>query len=226
MDYQRHYDALIERARQRRLTGYFERHHVVPKCLGGGDDGENIVCLTAEEHYVAHQLLVKIYPNDRKLVFAAWMMCNGKRRSGKRYAWLKRKQLQALSEAHRGKKMPESNKRKLIESNTGRPCSDETRKKISEAQVGKVLTVEHRRKLSEAHRGKKHSAETRRKMSESGKKRIWSKETRQKLSKAKQGVKTGPRKAMQCPHCGKVGAGGVMQRWHFERCKVVNGPTD
>lgn len=202
---------------------YSEKHHVIPRCIGGDDSDENIVCLTAAEHYVAHQLLVKIYPDNRKLVFAAWMMCNGKRRSNKRYAWLKRKQLQALSETHRGKKMPEWNKRKLIEANTNRPCSEETRRKISEAQVGKALTDEHKRKLSESHRGKKLSDETRRKMSEAGKKRVWSEETRQKLSKAKQGVKTGPCKAMECPHCGKVGAGGVMQRWHFERCKVVNG---
>ncbi len=226
MDYQRHYDLLINRARHRKLTVYSEKHHVIPRCLGGGDESENIVQLTAEEHYVAHQLLVKIYPNSRGLVFAAWMMCNGQRRSNKRYAWLKRKQLQALSETHRGKKMPEWNRLKLIEANTGRPCSDETRKKISKAQIGKVLTEEHRRKLSESHKGKKLSEETRRRMSEAGKKVIWTEERKQNLSRAKQGVKTGPCKMAECPHCGKIGAGGVMRRWHFDRCKVVNGSTD
>ena len=226
MDYQRHYDLLIERARCRKLTVYVEKHHIIPRCMGGGDEPENLAHLTPEEHYVAHQLLVKLHPSNRKLVFAAWMMCNGKRRSNKRYAWLKRRQLQVLSETHRGRKMPEANKRKLIEVNTGRRCSDETRQKISAAQIGKVLTEEHRRKLSEAHKGKKPSKETRMRMSEAGKKRVWSEETKLKLSKAKQGVKTGPCKATECPHCGKVGAGGVMRRWHFERCKVVNGATE
>lgn len=226
MDYQRHYDILVNRARNRKLISYFEKHHVIPRCLGGGDEAENIVKLTAEEHYVAHQLLVKIHPENRKLVFAAWMMCNGKKRNNKRYAWLKRKQLQVLSETHRGRKMPESNRHKLIAANTGRKCSEETRRKISEAQIGKVLTEDHRRKLSESHKGKKLSAETRMRMSEAGKKRVWPEDVRRKLSKAKQGVKTGPRKATECPHCGKVGAGGIMKRWHFERCKVVNGTTE
>jgi len=226
MDYQRHYDILVNRARNRKLTSYFEKHHVIPRCLGGGDEAENIVKLTAEEHYVAHQLLVKIHPGNRKLVFAAWMMCNGKKRNNKRYAWLKRKQLQVLSETHRGRKMPESNRRKLIAANTGRKCSEETRRKISEAQIGKVLTEDHKRKLSESHKGKKPSAETRMRMSEAGKKRVWPEDARRKLSKAKQGVKTGPRKATECPYCGKVGAGGIMKRWHFERCKVVNGTTE
>jgi hypothetical protein len=226
MNYQRHYNLLIERARGRKLTVYFEKHHIIPRCCGGGDESENIAQLTAEEHYVAHQLLVKIYPENRKLVFAAWMMCNGKKRNNKRYAWLKRKQLKLLSEIHRGKKITDENKQKLIDANTGRICSQETRKKISQSQIGKVLTEEHRRKLSEAHRGKKPSAETRRRMSESGKKRVWSEESRRELSKAKQGVKTGPCKSTECPHCGKIGAGGVMRRWHFERCKVVDGAID
>ena len=166
MDYQRHYDILVNRARNRKLTSYFEKHHVIPRCLGGGDEAENIVKLTAEEHYVAHQLLVKIHPGNRKLVFAAWMMCNGKKRNNKRYAWLKRKQVQVLSETHRGRKMPDWNKAKLIEANTGRACSEETRQKISQAQIGKVLSDEHRKKLSDAHRGKKQSPETIKKRAE------------------------------------------------------------
>ena len=226
MDYQRHYDILVNRARNRKLTSYFEKHHVIPRCLGGGDEAENIVKLTAEEHYVAHQLLVKIHPGNRKLVFAAWMMCNGKKRNNKRYAWLKRKQVQILSETHRGRKMPDWNKAKLIEANTGRACSEETRQKISQAQIGKVLSDEHRKKLSDAHRGKKQSPETIKKRADSLRGRKWSDDRRQKLSKVKQGVKIGPFSYAQCPHCGKIGAGGVMKRWHFERCKVVNGSTD
>lgn len=39
---------------------YFETHHIVPKSLGGTDDKNNLVNLTAREHYIAHLLLVKI----------------------------------------------------------------------------------------------------------------------------------------------------------------------
>ena len=66
-----HYGRLIERAKTRQLTGYVEKHHVVPKCIGGTDEKSNLVKLTPEEHYVAHQLLVKIYPDNDSLVYAA-----------------------------------------------------------------------------------------------------------------------------------------------------------
>jgi len=76
MNYQKIYDALILRAQTRTLPKdtYTERHHIVPKCMGGTNDLSNLVRLTAEEHYVCHQLLMKIFPNNRKLIFAATAM--------------------------------------------------------------------------------------------------------------------------------------------------------
>jgi hypothetical protein len=59
--------------------------------MGGSDSSTNIVYLTPEEHYTAHQLLVKIYPNEDKLVYAALMMCIGHSRNNKKYGWLKRR---------------------------------------------------------------------------------------------------------------------------------------
>lgn len=95
MDYKKHYNTLIERARIRLLEGYCERHHIIPRCIGGIDDASNIVPLTAEEHYVAHQLLVKIYPNNPKLIYAAHMMTvgnkNHKRAPNKLYDGLRKK---------------------------------------------------------------------------------------------------------------------------------------
>lgn len=95
MNYQLHYDNIIQKARNRILDGYTEQHHIVPRCLGGTDDSENLVRLTPEEHYVAHQLLVKIFPTEPKLLYAALMMTvtgkNHSVRSNKRYGWLKRR---------------------------------------------------------------------------------------------------------------------------------------
>ena len=95
MDYQRHYDLLIERAKQRTTDLYTERHHIVPRCLGGTDEQDNLVALTPEEHYVAHQLLIKIHPDNKSLVYAAIMMipksCSHSNRSNKMYGWLRRK---------------------------------------------------------------------------------------------------------------------------------------
>ena len=95
MDYQRHYNLLVEKAQQRTTDLYTERHHIVPRCLGGTDDRDNLVALTPEEHYVAHQLLVKMHPDNRSLVHAVIMMIpksnNNKQRSNKMYGWLRRK---------------------------------------------------------------------------------------------------------------------------------------
>ena len=95
MDYQRHYNLLIEKAQQRTTDLYTERHHIVPRCMGGTNDKDNLVALTPEEHYVAHQLLVKMYPDNRSLVHAAIMMIpkshTNIHRSNKMYGWLKRK---------------------------------------------------------------------------------------------------------------------------------------
>ncbi len=94
MNYKKHYDALTERALNRTIGDYVEKHHIIPRCMGGSDDIFNLVKLTPEEHYVAHQLLVKIYPSNRSLVFAAHMM-GATRQNNKVYGWLKRKYIQS-----------------------------------------------------------------------------------------------------------------------------------
>lgn len=75
MDYKRIYDSLIGRCRLReRVNGYTEKHHVIPKCLGGDDSADNIVEMTLREHYVAHKLLAAIYNGNKSLIYALWMM--------------------------------------------------------------------------------------------------------------------------------------------------------
>jgi hypothetical protein len=93
MNYLGHYTALMDRAKDRILDSYTETHHIIPKCLDGDDNIINLVELTPEEHFVAHQLLVRIYPNNRKILHAAIMMTVGNdrvKRNNKLYGWLKR----------------------------------------------------------------------------------------------------------------------------------------
>lgn len=90
MNYEKIYDELIFRAKSRILKEYTEKHHIIPVCMGGSDDKSNLVQLTPEEHYIAHQLLVKIHPNNGALIKSAIMMCTG-RPSNKIYGWLRRK---------------------------------------------------------------------------------------------------------------------------------------
>lgn len=97
MNYFKHYDQLISKARNRILTGYYETHHIIPRCMGGNDDSSNLVDLTPEEHFVAHQLLHKMYPENIKLLTAVNYMTVGKFRSNKRYAWIRKKFAEAQS---------------------------------------------------------------------------------------------------------------------------------
>lgn len=101
MDYKKHYDLLIARAKGRVLDCYSEKHHIVPRFLGGDDSTNNLVSLTPEEHYTAHLLLAKIYPENYKLWLASMMMC-AKRKGNKAYGWLRRRHADAMSKAQSG----------------------------------------------------------------------------------------------------------------------------
>jgi hypothetical protein len=93
MNYQKIYDIIIDRSKNRILEGYVEKHHIIPECLGGTDDPSNLVVLTAREHYIVHQLLVKMYPDNHKLIYAANMMTVNRYnqpRNNRTYDWLKK----------------------------------------------------------------------------------------------------------------------------------------
>ena len=63
MDYGRIYrDFIADRRRiEPTLEGYTEKHHILPRALGGGNEAENLIRLTAEDHFFAHLLLAKIH---------------------------------------------------------------------------------------------------------------------------------------------------------------------
>lgn len=83
MDYKNIYYKIVERAKQEddnghRQLGYYEKHHIKPKSLGGTNDKENLVKLTAREHFLCHWLLVKMYNKGtierNKMLYALWRM--------------------------------------------------------------------------------------------------------------------------------------------------------
>lgn len=146
MNYLAHYERLIARARGRVLQGYRERHHVLPRCMGGDDSLGNLVYLTPEEHYVAHQLLVRLHPGHAGLVYAAMAMakqCTG----NKPYGWLRRRYANTVR---------------------GVPLSAKQRAKMALAKLGQKLSAETKAKIAATKLGKKtgpHSPATRAKMS-------------------------------------------------------------
>jgi len=74
--YKTWYDNIIARACNRVLEGYKELHHIIPRSLGGGDEIDNLVALTAREHFICHILLTKFTTSqDRnKMLHAAILM--------------------------------------------------------------------------------------------------------------------------------------------------------
>ena len=227
---------LIDRGRIRITEFYTEIHHIIPRCMGGSNDKTNLVSLTPEEHFVAHQLLVKIYPNNPKLVYAVRMMCFGNRRSNKLYGWIKRR----YSNERTLFKYSDLSRKKMSESrgHYGRrfgPHLTETKRKISKAitiwmtdevkqnqslkMSGRVLTEEHKNKISEKAKLRTNSEETRRKISEANKGRIISEDARRKSSETQSGKK---QEIISCPHCSKIGGRSNMLRYHFNNCKVRN----
>ncbi len=99
MNYQEIYSRIIERAKYRQINGYVERHHIIPRCMRGSDCPENIVKLTPEEHYLAHQLLVKIHPGHIGIALALKAMSIGHKgkRNNKQYGWVRRLTTEACS---------------------------------------------------------------------------------------------------------------------------------
>jgi hypothetical protein len=81
------YNRIIQRARDRKIDVYTERHHVIPKSLGGSDEADNLVRLTAKEHFVCHMLLVRMTTGDskKKMSYAMWLLCNMENESQERY---------------------------------------------------------------------------------------------------------------------------------------------
>lgn len=175
MDYTKHYNLLVERARTRKLDSYVEKHHVLPRCLDGDDSAENIVELTAEEHFLAHELLVKIYPGVKGLLYALVVMSEkNKFSTNKLYGWIRK-----LNNEYRiGVRHSEETKKKMSDAHKGKKREDfaiEWRNNLSESLKGRKFSEEHRINLSKAMIGKKRKPftdEHRMKLSIAGKKRF------------------------------------------------------
>ena len=165
------YTNLIHKAKNRILPDevYVERHHIIPKCISNNHSKENLVYLTAREHYIAHALLWKMAMPAKwhnKMMMSLHMMVNGssnqkQNRSYKinsriyeanRIAWCK-----YMSESRKGennsfygKKHTEEAREKMRKANKR---TKETRsanlRGEKNGMYGKTHTLEHKKHLSE-----------------------------------------------------------------------------
>lgn len=65
---------ILERGYDCIHDSYHEYHHIIPKCLGGSNSNDNLVSLTAKEHFIAHNLLLKENPDNIHLMGALVMV--------------------------------------------------------------------------------------------------------------------------------------------------------
>jgi len=73
--YTKTYFNIIYRARQRKIDGYFEKHHIIPKHMGGSNDPSNLVTVTIQEHANLHKQLWEELGNEEDRI--AWMCLSG-----------------------------------------------------------------------------------------------------------------------------------------------------
>ena len=146
---------------------YTEKHHILPKSLGGSDDSSNIIILTAREHFIAHWLLWKAYGG--KMIYAFNMMNkNNEIKSSRVYSSLREDFAAEHSKNMRGVNSREnhplwgknhsqetkdkiSNNLKDLYSNPedhpffGKKHSKDTKDKISKSRLGKYVGENHPR---------------------------------------------------------------------------------
>lgn len=68
------YKRFISESRLSSLKKGIHRHHIIPRCLGGEDNQDNIAFLNDSDHLKAHQLLAKVYPDHCQLVAVVNLM--------------------------------------------------------------------------------------------------------------------------------------------------------
>jgi hypothetical protein len=249
MNYKKIYENLIEKARlsnrKKGVNVYYEKHHIIPKCFGGSNKKENLVLLTAKEHFIAHLLLIQLYEGKEKskMTFGLFQMC---RKNSQHQRVISARQFEMakllMSENCRGensnfygkthtdevkanqsKKMigvknPMYGKSPWNKDKILSPLSEKHKKILSEKNKGYLHTDKAKEKISKTHKNKHKSEEHKEKISKKLKGNVRSQESIKKGSEKLKGKK---QKLLICPYCNKVG-GTTMHRWHFENCKIKN----
>jgi hypothetical protein len=201
------YFNLISNAQTRPITGYTEKHHIIPKCLGGDNSSTNLVHLTAREHFICHRMLTKMVDGQikYKLVFAAWQQSRPS----------KHKDVKISSRTY------ETLRKQLSETYTGRkrkPFTEETKANMKAGAKNRrkvVLTEEQAAqksaKISIAKKGKRNVIVNRKPNTA---------ELSKILSDKNKAVFTGvPKNRVSCIHCHKNVTVNTFPQYHGDNCK-------
>jgi len=189
--YSQIYHSIIANAKDRILTSYTERHHIIPRSLGGDDEPDNLVDLTAREHFICHWLLTKMVDSTHDkwkmmnaLGYMMWAENQNQERyrvNARLYERLKTKHSEMKSWAVSGerngmygKHHTEVAREKIRQANLGNQINEQQRNKIRQNKLGKKrkpFTDEHLANLKKSNSGenngmfgRKHSEETKAKI--------------------------------------------------------------
>ena len=170
--YYQRYLKFIQMCKTNVNSAYTENHHIIPKSLGGSDTKDNLVKLTARQHFIAHWILWKAYDN-KQMHDAFWLMCNMKSKNQERTYKINSKIYDTLK-----------NQRSLLISEQMTKNNPSTREDVKELRriaakgntwgkynKGMIFTETHRKNLSESHKGTPTSDKQKASVSEANKKR-------------------------------------------------------
>lgn len=165
------------------VDGYAEVHHIVPRSLGGSNDADNLIRLTARQHFVAHWMLARALGGSAARAF--FMMSNFGRYgqvNSTTYAIARQEYAEQVSQQLKGKPsqcpFSEETKQKMREAKLGRSLREETKQKLRIAMLGQKRGPEFAAKVSEAKRGRSNGR--------SG--HVMSAQTKQRIGDAQRGA--------------------------------------
>lgn len=208
------YFKIIENARQNPYHGFTESHHIIPKALGGDNSVDNLVDLSAKEHWYVHKLLPKMTTGDakRKMLYAFGMFRVDK--TGNRILTAKQY---------------EESKLAFVEAHSKRIVTEETRAKLS--ITSSAIPVDHycihcnrmftKGKYNQFHGDKcklnvnidpdileqRKAARTK-----------WMNNS-ESLERHRSNI---PKRARhECPHCKRTFDAGNFKIWHGDKCKLL-----
>lgn len=229
--YTKWYFNIISNAQNRDISGYTEKHHIIPKSLGGSNKQTNLVKLTAREHFICHWLLTKIVI-ETKHKYQMWNAFScmlyrelpGASRykvTGRVFENIKKAGAKIKSIKFSGEDNPMYGLKGADHPAFGQVWTDEMRKNASTAHKGQIRSIESRKKQSEKTKGRKQSAEhikNRSGVNHPGYGKLLDDITKEKI---RQSVLNKP--LHTCEHCGKTTTKGNYKRWHNDNCKVILG---
>ena len=135
------------------VSGYAEVHHIVPRSLGGSNNINNLIRLTARQHFVAHWILARALGGSAARAF--FMMSN----------FGKYGKVNSTTYSQARKDYSEQVKEQMAKQPNVPKFTVEHREKLRQAKLGTTLSAETRKKLGDAQRGRKLSNETKLKIS-------------------------------------------------------------